>query len=259
VRYEFDPAFLQALRAEPAREFAPEEELAFLLDTEAPFAAGAGWDYSDTNYVLLGLVLERVGGAPLDELIARRLLRPLALQDTTPSDGRELPGLVQGHAGAGNGFLDSDVLLGADGRMLVNPQFEGAGGGYVTTALDLARWAVALHAEVAGERAAGARVPVIPGGLRAEMLAGVPAPLLGPGARYGLGVILREGPLGEVRGHSGFFPGWQSEMQYYPRFGFAVAMQCNSSEPGSLARPLGAVLRGLAAIVAQELEAPASR
>ena len=234
VRYEFDPDFLAALAKDPLRAWTPEDELAFLLDQQAPFAAGEGWEYSDSNYVLLGLVLERAGGEPLDEQIARRLLRPLFLDDTSPSDGIELPGLVPGYAGAGNGFLATDAVLDERGRMRLNPQFEGAGGGYVTTAQDLARWALELFRDDGG---------VVPGALRDEHLAGVPAPQLGPGVHYGLGVILRDGPLGEMRGHSGFFPGWQSEVRYYPELRCAVAVQCNSSARPA---PLGACADALA-------------
>jgi hypothetical protein len=93
---------------------------------------------------------------------------------------------------------------------------------------------------------------VIPEELRADMLDGVPAPMLGAGARYGLGVILRDWPpLGEVRGHSGFFPGWQTELHYVPGGGFAVALQFNSSERGGVSRPPGLLARRFATAVAE--------
>ena len=45
-----------------------------LFGAAAPFAAGQGWDYSDTNYIVLGMILERLTGRTLYEEIQRRLL-----------------------------------------------------------------------------------------------------------------------------------------------------------------------------------------
>jgi D-alanyl-D-alanine carboxypeptidase len=234
-RYEFDPRFLQQLVADPDRDFTPYDELGFLAGTVAPFAPGDGFLYSDTNYVLLGLLLERAGEASLDAQIERRFLEPLGLKRTSPSDRRELPGLVQGHAGANNGFLPQDLML-EDGKLVVNPGFEGAGGGYVTTSGDLAAWALALW---------GGEV-VVSGPQRAAMLDAAPAPELGPDVRYGCGVMVRESALGPSLGHAGFFPGWLTEVRCWPEKGLAVALQANSSERGALPRAPGAVLTALA-------------
>ncbi|TAH35533.1 MAG: class A beta-lactamase-related serine hydrolase [Planctomycetota bacterium] len=237
VRYEFHEKFVQDLKSEPYKVWKPEEQLAYLFDSEAPFAAGAGWDYSDSNYLVLGLILERIGGAPLNEQIRARVLEPLRLADTLPSDRPELPGLVQGYAGPDNPFGDADAVL-ADGRMVFNPQFEWAGGGYYTTAPDLARWARLFYQ---GEAFAAALLP--------QVVDGVEAPMLGPGVRYGLCAILRDSALGPVWGHSGFFPGYVTEMAYYPERRCAVAVQVNSSAPRVLGRPLRRVVDELAAVL----------
>src|SRR5262245_10698646 len=79
MRYEFDPEFTKHLLAEPDRRWTPQEEFAFVFDKEPRFAAGEGFDYSDTNYVLLAVVLEKITGAPCYDEIARRFLRPLHL------------------------------------------------------------------------------------------------------------------------------------------------------------------------------------
>jgi hypothetical protein len=59
----------------------------------------------------------------------------------------------------------------------------------------------------------------VPHGWRDTMLAGVPAPMLGGTATYGLGVIIRPGPLGVVWGHSGFFPGYLRRYATFPSTG----------------------------------------
>ena len=233
VRYEFKPEFTRDLTASPDKVWRPAELVAYILDTEAPFPAGGGWDYSDTNYIVLGMIIERVAGATLNDEIARRLLRPLGLTRTVPSDRREIPGLAQGYAGPGNPFGGTDAMI-VDGKFAINPQFEWAGGGYAVSGGDLARWAKALYEGRAFDAS-----------LVAAMVDGVPAKL-GPEARYGLGVIVRPTPLGPSWGHSGFFPGYVTEMRYFPEHRLAVAFLINTSVPRALGRSPGAVIDALA-------------
>ena len=233
VRYEFDDRFIDDLLAEPARVWDPVDQLAYLFDTEAPFAAGEGWEYSDTNYLILGLIIERLTGASYYDELRRRVLEPLGLDHTVPSDSRRIPGLVQGYAGVDNPFRLPDAVL-ADGEFVINPQFEWTGGGIASTTADLARWAKLLYE---GQAFDAAMLPV--------MLDGVPA-RLGPNVRYGLGVIIRDTPLGPAWGHSGFFPGYLTEMAYFPDQRIAVAVQFNTSDMRSLSLSPGRVLMELA-------------
>jgi D-alanyl-D-alanine carboxypeptidase len=233
VRYEFNPAFTAEVTRDPYRVWQPAEQIAYVLDSEPPFAAGAGWDYSDTNYILLAMVIEKVTGANAYDLIRTRILEPLALRNTIPSTGPDLPGLVQGYAGPNNPFGGADAVI-VDGRLAFNPQFEWAGGGYVSNSLDLARWAHALYQGRAFDPA-----------LLQPMLDGVAAPGLGRAARYGLGVIIRDTPLGPAYGHSGFFPGYLTEMRYFPKHGIAVAFQVNTSDGRAVGRSTSAIVQAL--------------
>jgi D-alanyl-D-alanine carboxypeptidase len=241
VRYEFNDAFVRDLNANPGRRWTPGERVAYLLGTRPPFEAGHGWEYSDTNYIVLGAIIERITGRTLEEEVERRVLEPDRLREVMASDTVVLPGVVQGYAGPDNPFGRQPTMI-RGGRFIVNPQFEWAGGGYATSAPDLARWARLLWSG----RAFGRR-------LLTEALDAVPAPMLGNGTRYGLGVIVRDEPLGPSYGHSGFFPGYLTDVRYYPRQDFAVALQVNTSTRGALTRPLGAMVEDLARIVADEL------
>ena len=236
VRYEFDERFIADLLAQPDKVWRPEEQVAYLFGTDAPFAAGQGWDYSDTNYLLLGMIIERLTGGTYYGELRRRLLEPLALEATVPSDSRRIPGLVQGYGGPDNPFGPAEMLV--DGVFAFNPQFEWTGGGIASTAADLARWGKALYE---GRAFDAALLPV--------MLDGVPA-RLGPNARYGLGAIIRPTPLGESWGHSGYFPGYLTEMAYFPEHGIAVAVQVNSSDFRALRMSPAAMLLELAKAVA---------
>jgi len=66
--------------------------------------------------------------------------------------------------------------------------------------------------------------------------------MLGRDAKYGLGVIIRQTQAGTSYGHSGFFPGYVTDMMYFPEHKIAVAVQVNTSAPQTLGRPLGRVL-----------------
>lgn len=233
VRYEFKEEFTRDLTRSPDRVWKPEELVAYILDTKAPFAAGKGWDYSDTNYIVLGMIIERVTKSTYYAEVRRRILDPLKLRDTVPSDSRTISGLAQGYAGPDNPFGGTDAML-SDGKMAINPQFEWCGGGIASTSLDLAIWGKALY-----------EGKVFPTAQLKEMLNGVPAPF-GPEAKYGLGVILRPTPLGPTYGHSGFFPGYLTEMMYFPNYRLCIAVQVNTSVPRATGRPLTRVILELA-------------
>jgi D-alanyl-D-alanine carboxypeptidase len=235
VRYEFQPAATAALRANPYKEWTPEERLTYIFDSKPPFAAGQGWEYSDTNYIVLGMIIERLLGEPYYAAARKRVLEPLGLRNTIPSDRRALPGVVNGYAGPKNDLGGYDASI-ANGLMAINPQFEWTGGGMASTADDLARWAKLLYEGKA-----------FPPALLPTMLDAVPA-RLGPNTSYGLGVIIRQTPAGPVWGHSGFFPGYATEMLYVPATKVAAAVQVNLSAPYP---------RGLAAFLLRVIRAAA--
>ena len=234
MRYEFKESFTTDLSAQPDKHWRPEELLAYVLDEDASFPPGDGWEYSDTNFILLGMIMEEITGESCYDLIQNRFLGPLGLENTVPSSSRTIPGLVQGYAGPANPFGGTDEVILPDGRFVINPQFEWAGGGFASTAEDLARWARALYTGKAFDPA-----------LLSLMLDGVPA-RLGPGSRYGLGVILTDTPAGPSQGHSGFFPGYLTEMAYFPELDVAVALQVNTSVGRALGRAPRDVLVELA-------------
>jgi D-alanyl-D-alanine carboxypeptidase len=236
VRYEFQPAAMAALRASPFKEWTPEERLSYIFDSKPPFAAGQGWEYSDTNYIVLGMIIEQLLGEPYYAAVRRRVLEPLGLRNTLPSDRRALPGVVVGYAGPNNelGGYDASIV---NGLMAVNPQFEWTGGGMASTADDLARWAKLLY-----------EAKAFPPALLPTMLEAVAA-RLGPNTSYGLGVIVRQTPNGAVWGHSGFFPGYATEMVYLPTTKVSAAIQVNVTQP--YPRGLVAFLLRAAAIAAQ--------
>ena len=230
VRYEFKDQFTKDLTANPEKSWKPAELVAYLLDERPPFEAGKGWDYSDTNYIVLGMIIEKVTGRKFYDEANRRLLTPLKLVNTLPQDGPRLKGVVQGYAGPNNPFGGTDAMI-VNGKFAINPQFEWTGGGYVSTAHELALWAKMLYE---GKAFSPDLLP--------QVVEGVAAPMLGRETKYGLGVIIRKTAIGTAYGHSGFFPGYMTDMMYFPEHKVALAVQVNTSVGRSLGKPLGRVL-----------------
>ena len=118
-----------------------------------------------------------------------------------------------------------------NGKFAINPQFEWTGGGYASTAQDLARWAKMFYEGKA-----------FPPDLLPQVIDGVAAPMLGRETKYGLAAIIRQTEVGTAYGHSGFFPGYMTDMMYFPEYKIAVAVQVNTSVGRSLGKPLSRVL-----------------
>jgi len=243
-RYVFKTEFWESVLGEPDRTWEPAELLAYVLGDAPLFPAGEGWAYSDTNYIVLGMILERVAEQPFYDYVEEHLLKPHGLKDTVPSNSRKIPGLVQGYAvGPGSRGLGVPERMLVDGLFVFNPQFEWTGGGYACTPLDLARWAAILYTGEAFD------APYLE-----TMLETVPAGQLGPGREYGLGVIVTPTDLGPLQGHDGFMPGYETAMGYLPEVGIAAAVQVNSDDGRAVGRPLPMLLVELATIATEELE-----
>lgn len=216
MRYEFKEQFLKDLTANPSKRWKPEELLSYVLDEIPQFNAGEGWDYSDTNYILLGMIIEKVAGEEYYDLLKKDILQPFKLLNTFPSDNRNLKGLTQGYAGETNEFGRKDKVIGGDSLFIINPQFEWTGGGVYSTTEDLAKWGKLLYEGKVVDTAL--------------LISSAVSAKLGKDTKYALGVIIRPTSLGIAYGHSGFFPGYMTELLYFPEHRISIAIQCNSSD-----------------------------
>ncbi len=231
----------EAVKADPDRVWKPEELVAYVLDAKPAFAPGKGFAYADTDYILVGMAAEKAGGKPLFAEIERRLLKPLNLDKTTPSDRRVIPGLVSGHAAIRNPFGYQGPTI-VDGKFVMNPQMEYAGGGLASTPEDLARWAKAVYEGKAFQKKE----------TLTAMLTGVDAGTGrggGKGVKYGLGVQIRESEWGPSYGHGGWFPGYLSEVEYFADHKVAIAVQFNTDAERSLKKGLRAYIGDVAKLV----------
>ncbi|WP_413798913.1 serine hydrolase domain-containing protein [Streptomyces iranensis] len=156
------------------------------------FEPGTGWSYSSTNYLLAGLLIERVTGHTYGEEIHRRIISPLGLHETyVPGDDPTIPGPhPRGYARPGGNAPLMDITA-------INPSVAGAGGSMISSGTDLNRF---LDALVRGKL-------LRPAQLRQMMTT---RPTGNPDGRaYGLGLESRPLPCGGLYwGHGGDIPGY---------------------------------------------------
>ncbi len=196
----------------------PEDLIGFVTGMDPLFEVGTAWSYSDTGYILLGLVIEDVTGAPWEDDVRARFLGPLMLFGTIPSDRRDLPNLAVGYVAPDNPFGLPARTAGLDGQLLWNPAVEGAGGGLASTSHDLALWGHLLFTGSAMER------PYLD-----RLLDSVAVSDDTPDVHYGAGVaIYADTPRGQVYGHGGWIPAYVSSLRHYPDHGVTVAFQINT-------------------------------
>ena len=168
------------------------------------FPPGTAWSYSNTGYVLLGLIVEAATGSTLAGELDRCIFGPLGLRDTLlPGNSPDIP------SPASRGY---SLPLSPQGEVITgplldftaqNPSWAWAAGALVSTLEDLSQFFRAL---LSGQ--------LLPPTLLAEMLSTVTVP---PGSvplplydRYGLGLLETETPAGRLVGNAGGIPGFLS-------------------------------------------------
>ncbi|WP_308433764.1 serine hydrolase domain-containing protein [Streptomyces hiroshimensis] len=181
---------------EDVRHYDPLDLLGIALQHKADFAPGKKWEYSNTNYVLAGLIIQKVTGRPLAEEMDQRIIKPIGLRHTyfpAPGDVTIREPHPKGY------YQDSAGAPLRDGTEL-DPSWGWAAGQMISTDSDLNRFFTALL---------GGRL--LPAAQLAQMRTTVPAEYFGSGARYGLGIVSK--PLscdGVYWGHGGSTTGYET-------------------------------------------------
>lgn len=142
-----DDELADAIDADPFRSFTQDELLEYAFSQPYLFTPGTNWSYAHTNYVVLGKILRRVTGQPLDVALRRQVLRPLGLRNTVDPGTPAIPPPVL-HAfdaerrdalgiPAGVGFLEESTFW--------NPSWTLAKGAIQTTTIeDMTKTAIGL-------------------------------------------------------------------------------------------------------------------
>ena len=177
---------------DPNLAFVPEDALAIIRAGEPDFAPGEGLAYCNSNYVLLGYIVELVTGNPIEDEIQTRLLDPLGLTETSFPRTAEMPEpFVHGYndrtAGGGE-LIDASIS---------NPDVGWAAGAMVSTLDDLHVWVTALTDG-----------SLLSAETQAERLAFMPISEEPIAMGYGLGIL----HVGGMQGHNGGIVGYSSWM-----------------------------------------------
>lgn len=230
-----DERFNQAIRQHfasdnPNRDFcfSPQELVELVLDKESLFPAGEGFSYSNTGYILIGMIIEQVSGTTYYEELSKRFLTPLNLSLTGPANSRNISGLSVGYLSPSNhlGLPEKNML---NGVLVFNPAVEWTDGGLFTNPQDLVRWAKVLYEGTAMKNL-----------YLNDLLTSVPRDAAEK-TRYGLGVTITETEFGITYGHNGWTPGYQSILAYFRENKVAIAMQVNSVENQDMVTYLKAI------------------
>jgi D-alanyl-D-alanine carboxypeptidase len=206
-----DPGVLAAFTGQDPRQWTPQQVLEAAVRHPALFAPGTQYSYSNTNYIALGMIAQKITGQSLAELIQQRIAGPLGLRHTFLAGARKPSGLAHGYEPDAArlapleppGTPKSAHFVGpARGDWVdttwVNESTEWAAGGIVSTAADWAKFQSAL---LSGK--------LLPPAQLAEMRSTVSEGSSTPN-RYGLGIERVVTPFGAVWGHDGQVPGYSS-------------------------------------------------
>jgi D-alanyl-D-alanine carboxypeptidase len=259
--YTADPELSTMMDATPSKAWTPQEVLAIAFRHPAQFAPDAEYEYSNTNFALLGLVAEKVGGQPLAKQFQDRLFGPVGLEQTSlpaTDDTAMPPPYSHGYMYGGSLYALADNPYPADMQAAAkagtlkpidytnqNPSYATAAGGGISTADDLATWMKALgsgkvfNADFQHQWATS---------LKAE------DPAAPDGQKYGYGISYqRFGPNAAMYYHGGELPGFNSFMGYDPDNDVALVIWTNltlspdgeTTAQGMLAPVLDEIYAGL--------------
>ncbi|MBB5954506.1 D-alanyl-D-alanine carboxypeptidase [Saccharothrix tamanrassetensis] len=207
-----DPATFGMLTGQAPRPWPPADLVAVAVSHPPLFPPGERWSYSNTNYTLLGMVLEKVTGRSYSDLVTQRITRPLRLEDTyLPTnadfrgrhahgyepDAEHLAPLFPPGTPVGDGFAGPERHDRVN-TTAIDLSAAWSAGGLVSTAHDWNRY---LSALMSGR--------LVPQAQLEQMRTAVPQGGTSDDG-YGLGLMEVNTPCGTVWGHSGGFPGYRS-------------------------------------------------
>jgi D-alanyl-D-alanine carboxypeptidase len=214
--YFKDPEFIAWMYGDPGTPFSRNAVLEIARRHGPEFPPGQAWGYSNTNYELLGLVVEKVTGRSVEAVVKHRIIDRLNLDKTIYPNSPSVPKpYAHGYLSV-NGQLEDATEFDANAVR--------ASGGLVSTLDDLRVWAHAL-----------ANGSPLTHRMQQERLKTIDTAAADNPGRYGLGIQDREGYLG----HNGGTPGYSSAMFAVPG-GATIIVLANSWDPNAPRRTFAA-------------------
>ena len=207
---------LAAIADNPEKHFNAAEIIALVADLPLEFRPGERYDYTNTGYYLLGMLIEKCSGQGYGAFLEKRIFKPAGMADTRVNDFSELiprraTGYVLREGGIRNGFF-------------VNPSQPFAAGALVTSASDLAKWDAALYTE-----------KIVKQSTLRQMWTTAD---LGPLSNYGLGWGTREREGRRWVQHNGGIIGFSTHIRRYLESGLTIIVLANLSGPAIYAEEI---------------------
>ena len=209
--YFWNPEYADLVYKRPTHHWTVDEILDLAAERKPVFAPGAKQEYSNTNYILVGRILEIVGGAPLAEQLRSRFFDPLGLTSVVFQGDEEVP------SGAAKGYWKDGAWVDWSDGTNLRPMTSAAtvvwaAGAILSSVRDLLRWEAALYGgEVLNEDS-----------LRQLLTFGRAG--YGPGTRY------QRLAGWDGYGHGGSLRGFQAGMYRMPEAGVDVIVMTNRGD-----------------------------
>ena len=198
----------------------PAELVARFRDKPLDFEPGEKWSYSNSGYVLLSYLIEKISGEKYEKFVRDNIFTPLGMKDSGyDSNSAVIPHRASGYVSSPNGFENAGFI-----HMSV-PQ--GAGALYSTTE-DLLKWEQGLF---------GGKL------LKAASLEKMTTPVKN---NYAFGLQVDAAGGRKVIDHGGGIEGFNTELEYFPEDKLTVVVlgNVNGAAPGDIARKLASVTHG---------------
>jgi D-alanyl-D-alanine carboxypeptidase len=208
--YSDDETFLKTYTEDPNKVWEPKEQVDIAIAHPPYFPPGESWRYSNTNSIILGMIIKQLTGNDVGSEIQSRLVDKLKLNNTYYPEGTAIEGA---HA---HGYLGGEGEELTDGTCMFNPSGMGASGALISNLNDLKTWVIALANGCLLENETQAeRTTFVPGDYD---YFGVPV-------KYGLGILSSEGFLG----HPGDGLGYTNASFHSPETGTTIVVFLNKS------------------------------
>jgi D-alanyl-D-alanine carboxypeptidase len=224
--YQSSERFKKEALSKLGHSWTPDEVIQFAIDDGPVFAPpGSDYAYSNTGYLLIGLVLEEVSGMSAHALLRQQILRPVGLNQTFLYPAEHIPPddvLVSGYSFIAGPELDLSVL-----PQQALDSLGWTAGGLVSTTDDVCRFGLALMGKELLQESS-----------KAQMYTGVPYETSDERiGGYGLGSDINSYRGYVAYGHGGSMPGYVSQLTYVPQLGLSVTVMTNSekNDPEQLA------------------------
>jgi CubicO group peptidase (beta-lactamase class C family) len=206
----------------------PEKLVARFRDKPLEFQPGEKWNYSNSGYVLLGYLIEKISGQPYDKFVQENIFNPLRMKDSGYDSNsavilRRASGYSPGPSGPVNaGYIDMSIPLSA--------------GGLYSTTEDLLRWEQGLF---------GGKL------LSTASLQKMITPFKND---YACGLAVRMVNGRKLIEHGGGIEGFNTQLSYYPEDKLTVIVlgNLNGSGPSGIAPKMAALAHGEKVVLAEE-------